>query len=87
VVATLGTTNSCSFDALDEIGPVCEKEGIWLHVDAAYAGNIMHIGKHVCLESMQKFVYFFSIIAHSKTPYGLYLYIQAPRSYVRNIGT
>ncbi|OQV16798.1 Tyrosine decarboxylase [Hypsibius exemplaris] len=39
VSTTLGTTGCCAFDALDEIGPVCEREGIWLHVDAAYAGN------------------------------------------------
>lgn len=38
VAATLGTTNSCAFDNLEEIGDVCEKEGLWLHVDAAYAG-------------------------------------------------
>lgn len=39
VVATLGTTNTCSFDCLDEMGPVCNKEDVWLHVDAAYAGS------------------------------------------------
>uniref|UniRef100_A0A1B6DPR1 Aromatic-L-amino-acid decarboxylase n=1 Tax=Clastoptera arizonana TaxID=38151 RepID=A0A1B6DPR1_9HEMI len=39
VVATLGTTNCCAFDCLDEIGPVCEEEEVWLHVDAAYAGS------------------------------------------------
>uniref|UniRef100_L7LUI3 Putative aromatic-l-amino-acid/l-histidine decarboxylase n=1 Tax=Rhipicephalus pulchellus TaxID=72859 RepID=L7LUI3_RHIPC len=39
VSATLGTTSCCSFDALAEIGPLCQKEGIWLHVDAAYAGS------------------------------------------------
>lgn len=39
VVATLGTTNTCSFDCLDELGPVCNKEDVWLHVDAAYAGS------------------------------------------------
>jgi aromatic-L-amino-acid decarboxylase len=38
-VATLGTTNACSFDALDEMGPVCNKEDVWLHIDAAYAGQ------------------------------------------------
>ncbi|KAM7533095.1 hypothetical protein Aperf_G00000126003 [Anoplocephala perfoliata] len=37
--ATLGTTSVCSFDRLDEIGPVCEKYNVWLHVDAAYAGS------------------------------------------------
>jgi aromatic-L-amino-acid/L-tryptophan decarboxylase len=39
VVATLGTTNCCAFDALDELGVVCEEEDVWLHVDAAYAGS------------------------------------------------
>lgn len=39
VSATLGTTSCCSFDALDEIGPLCQKLEIWLHVDAAYAGS------------------------------------------------
>ncbi|XP_056631560.1 aromatic-L-amino-acid decarboxylase-like isoform X1 [Diorhabda sublineata] len=38
-VATLGTTSSCTFDRLDEIGPVCNKYNVWLHVDAAYAGS------------------------------------------------
>nr|XP_046917669.1 aromatic-L-amino-acid decarboxylase-like [Dermatophagoides farinae] len=39
VSATLGTTSCCSFDALYEIGPLCSRENLWLHVDAAYAGN------------------------------------------------
>ncbi|KAL3308970.1 hypothetical protein Ciccas_012491, partial [Cichlidogyrus casuarinus] len=38
-VVTLGTTGSCAFDQLEEIGPVCEQYNIWLHVDAAYAGS------------------------------------------------
>ncbi|KAL4613306.1 histidine decarboxylase [Arapaima gigas] len=37
--ATLGTTGVCSFDCLSELGPVCAREGLWLHVDAAYAGS------------------------------------------------
>ncbi|NXO03770.1 DDC decarboxylase, partial [Rhinopomastus cyanomelas] len=37
--ATLGTTPSCSFDKLDELGPLCNSENIWLHIDAAYAGS------------------------------------------------
>ncbi|KAL3282035.1 hypothetical protein HHI36_005238 [Cryptolaemus montrouzieri] len=40
VVATLGTTSTCAFDSLDELGPICQKEGVWLHVDAAYAGAV-----------------------------------------------
>uniref|UniRef100_A0A131XYW8 Aromatic-L-amino-acid decarboxylase n=1 Tax=Ixodes ricinus TaxID=34613 RepID=A0A131XYW8_IXORI len=39
VVATLGTTNSCAYDNLAEVGAVCSAEGLWLHVDAAYAGS------------------------------------------------
>ncbi|XP_033732723.1 aromatic-L-amino-acid decarboxylase-like [Pecten maximus] len=37
--ATLGTTLSCAFDNVLECGPVCQKEGIWMHIDAAYAGS------------------------------------------------
>uniref|UniRef100_A0A8D2LRQ9 Histidine decarboxylase n=1 Tax=Varanus komodoensis TaxID=61221 RepID=A0A8D2LRQ9_VARKO len=39
VCATLGTTGVCAFDNLSELGPICAKEGLWLHVDAAYAGT------------------------------------------------
>ena len=38
VVATVGTTGSTAVDRLDQIGPVCRKYGLWLHVDAAMAG-------------------------------------------------
>lgn len=38
VSTTLGTTSCCSFDVLSEIGPVCTRNDLWLHVDAAY-GN------------------------------------------------
>lgn len=39
MVATLGTTNCCSFDSLLEVGPICNQEEMWLHIDAAYAGS------------------------------------------------
>ncbi|CAG2237808.1 HDC [Mytilus edulis] len=39
VCATLGTTGACAFDNLKELGPICEREGLWLHIDAAYAGT------------------------------------------------
>ncbi|XP_026565492.1 histidine decarboxylase isoform X2 [Pseudonaja textilis] len=39
VCATLGTTGVCAFDCLSELGPICAKEGLWLHIDAAYAGT------------------------------------------------
>uniref|UniRef100_A0A8C7BTN8 Histidine decarboxylase n=1 Tax=Neovison vison TaxID=452646 RepID=A0A8C7BTN8_NEOVI len=39
VCATLGTTGVCAFDCLSELGPICASEGLWLHIDAAYAGT------------------------------------------------
>ena len=39
VAATVGTTSSTAFDSVRAIGEVCERHGIWLHVDAALAGS------------------------------------------------
>ncbi|HEY0552714.1 MAG TPA: pyridoxal-dependent decarboxylase [Thermoanaerobaculia bacterium] len=39
VVATVGTTSTTSVDPVPEIADLCEREKIWLHVDAAYAGS------------------------------------------------
>ncbi len=38
VVATVGTTSSASVDPVPDIADVCERERLWLHVDASYAG-------------------------------------------------
>jgi aromatic-L-amino-acid/L-tryptophan decarboxylase len=38
VVATVGSTSTTSVDPTPEIADLCAREGIWLHVDAAYAG-------------------------------------------------
>uniref|UniRef100_A0A6I8NQM7 Histidine decarboxylase n=1 Tax=Ornithorhynchus anatinus TaxID=9258 RepID=A0A6I8NQM7_ORNAN len=46
VCATLGTTGVAAFDNLAELGPICAREGIWLHIDAAYAGTAFLCPEH-----------------------------------------
>jgi aromatic-L-amino-acid/L-tryptophan decarboxylase len=40
IVATIGTTSSTSVDPVASIAAVAESEGLWLHVDSAYAGAV-----------------------------------------------
>jgi aromatic-L-amino-acid decarboxylase len=46
VVATVGTTSTTSVDPVEAIAGVCSREGLWLHVDAAYAGSAALCPEH-----------------------------------------
>ena len=46
VVATVGTTATTSIDPVGAIATICERERLWLHVDAAYAGVAAMIPEH-----------------------------------------
>jgi len=46
VVATVGTTSTTSVDPVTEIAAICEREELWLHVDAAYAGSAALCPEH-----------------------------------------
>jgi aromatic-L-amino-acid/L-tryptophan decarboxylase len=39
LVATVGTTSTASVDPVPALADACEEAGVWLHVDAAYAGS------------------------------------------------
>lgn len=35
---TVGTTSTTSIDPIEEMGEICRRQGLWFHLDAAYAG-------------------------------------------------
>jgi aromatic-L-amino-acid/L-tryptophan decarboxylase len=39
LVATIGTTSVASVDPVPQLADACAEAGVWLHVDAAYAGS------------------------------------------------
>jgi len=47
IAATAGTTNTGAVDPLNQLADLCEREGLWLHVDGAY-------GASACLTQYRK---------------------------------
>jgi aromatic-L-amino-acid decarboxylase len=46
IVATVGTTSTTSIDPVGAIAQISRREGIWLHVDAAYGGSMAVSPRH-----------------------------------------
>lgn len=46
VVATVGTTSAASVDPIIPIAEIAKRHGLWLHVDAAYAGTAAILDEH-----------------------------------------
>jgi aromatic-L-amino-acid decarboxylase len=46
VVATIGTTSVTAVDPVAGIADICEREKLWLHVDAAYGGAAAVLDSH-----------------------------------------
>ncbi|MBS0009842.1 MAG: aminotransferase class V-fold PLP-dependent enzyme, partial [Bacteroidales bacterium] len=61
VVATIGTTGTVAIDPLKEIGEICSRYDIWLHVDAALAGTALILPEYSWMiegkEAIDSFVF------------------------------
>lgn len=61
VVAAFGTTGSTAVDPLGPVAQICQRENLWLHVDAAFAGSALILPEIRSwaegLESVDSFVF------------------------------
>lgn len=46
VAATAGTTVLGAIDPLRQLGFICSREKLWLHVDAAWGGGLLFSSSH-----------------------------------------
>jgi aromatic-L-amino-acid decarboxylase len=46
VVPTVGTTSTTSIDPVPEVAEICQREALWMHVDAAYGGVAAMLPSH-----------------------------------------
>uniref|UniRef100_A0A8C7D0Z5 Cysteine sulfinic acid decarboxylase n=1 Tax=Oncorhynchus kisutch TaxID=8019 RepID=A0A8C7D0Z5_ONCKI len=46
VHATSGTTVQGAFDPLEPIADICDRQGLWMHVDAAWGGSVLFSKEH-----------------------------------------
>ena len=49
VVPTIGTTASTAIDPVSDIALIAQREGLWMHVDAAYAGSAAIVPEYQAL--------------------------------------
>ncbi|EFO23293.2 aromatic L-amino acid decarboxylase [Loa loa] len=67
-IMTLGTTSSCGVDPVDELGPICQRENIWIHIDSAYAGAFLLCPEYRYLSRGFEYVDSFNMNAHKAMP-------------------
>jgi len=51
IVATIGSTSSTSVDDVSAIAAIAERGGLWLHVDAAYAGVMAMVPEYAWMRA------------------------------------
>lgn len=68
-IATIGTTGTCAFDNMEEIGPVCKKYNVWMHI-----GMLMFISfACIILSLITVFIFLSHFFSHARASFYLLL--------------